>query len=102
MVRGEVGLYGVTGGRILGIETDIDEILLGRLRLTYTLLVVAGLEVFDVWGLKHEPALLFGMDSLRRFTRVSIDYGRKELRFQLARTQLPSSLQAGLPPPLAG
>jgi predicted aspartyl protease len=102
MVRGEVGLYGVTGGRILGIETDIDEILLGRLRLTYTLLVVAGLEVFDVWGLKHEPALLFGMDSLRRFSRVSIDYGRKELRFQLARTQLPSSLQAGLPPPLAG
>lgn len=102
VVRGEVGLYGVTGGRIIGIETDVDEILLGRLRLTYTSLVVAGLEVFDVWGLRHEPALLFGMDSLRRFTRVSIDYGRKELRFQLASTQLPQPLQAGLTPPLMG
>ena len=102
VVRGQVGLYGVTGGRIIGIDTNIDEIILGRLKLTYTSLVVAGLEVFDLWGLRHEPALLFGMDSLRRFTRVSIDYGRKELRFQLASAQLPLPLQAGLPPPLMG
>ena len=102
VVRGEVGLYGVTGGRIMGVETSVDEILLGRLRLTYTSLVVAGLEVFDLWGLRHEPALLFGMDSLRRFTRVSIDYGRKELRFQLANAQLPQPLQAGLTPRLMG
>jgi len=102
VVRGQVGLYGVTGGRIMGIETNVDEIVLERLKLTYTSLVVAGLEVFDLWGLRHEPALLFGMDSLRRFTRVSIDYGRKELRFQLANAQLPQPLQAGLPPPLMG
>jgi hypothetical protein len=102
VVRGKVGLYGVTGGRVIGIETSIDEIVLERLKLTYTSLVVAGLEVFDLWGLKHEPALLFGMDSLRRFKRVSIDYGRKELRFQLASSQLPQPLQAGLTPPLDG
>ena len=102
VVRGTVGLYGVTGGRIIGIDTNVEEIRLGRLQLTYTSLVVAGLEVFDLWGLRQEPALLFGMDSLRRFTRVSIDYGRKELRFQLASTQLPQPLQAGLPPPLMG
>jgi hypothetical protein len=42
------------------------------------------------------------MDSLRRFKRVSIDYGRKELRFQLASSQLPQPLQAGLTPPLDG
>jgi hypothetical protein len=102
VVRREVGLYGVTGGRVIGIETNVDEIVLERLKLTYTSLVVAGLEVFNLWGLKHEPALLFGMDSLRRFTRVSIDYGRKELRFQLANSQLPQPLQAGLTPPLDG
>lgn len=101
VVRGQVGLYGVTGGRIIGLDTNVDEILLGRLRLTYTSLIVAGLEVFDVWGLRHQPALLFGMDSLRRFTRVSIDYGRKELRFQLA-SSLPLPLEAGLTPPLMG
>ena len=31
------------------------------------------------------PALLIGMNWLRRFSRVSIDYGRKELRFELAK-----------------
>ena len=102
VVRGPVGIYGVTGGRVVGLDTNVDEIRLGELKLTYTELVVAPLEVFNVWGLSREPALLFGMDSLRRFSRVSIDYGRKELRFDLASARLPQILEAGLPPPLAG
>ena len=102
LVRGMVGIYGVTGGSMTGLETNIDEIRLGDLMLTYTSLVVAGLDVFDVWGLSREPALLFGMDCLRRFARVSIDYGRKELRFELASAGAPRILEAGLPPPLAG
>lgn len=101
-VRGPVGLYGVTGGIIMGLATDIDDIRLGELRLTYTPLVVAPLEVFDVWGLSREPALLFGMDCLRRFARVTIDYGRKELRFELASARAVQPLQAELSPPLAG
>jgi len=102
LVSGPVGLYGVTGGRVTGLETNVDEILLGELRLTYTNLVVAGLEVFDMWGLSRQPALLFGMDCLRRFARVSIDYGRKELRFEVARSQIAPALQAGLSPPSRG
>jgi hypothetical protein len=34
--------------------------------------------------LTHSPALLIGMNLLRQFSRVSIDYGLKELRFDLA------------------
>jgi hypothetical protein len=102
VVRGSVGIYGVTGGKIMGLDTNVDEILLGPLRMTYTELIVASLEVFDLWGLTHEPALLFGMDCLRRFSRVSIDYGRKELRFELARAQLPLPLEAGLAAPRFG
>jgi hypothetical protein len=102
VVRGPVGIYGVTGGRIIGLDTNVDEILLGPLRMTFTELIVAELEVFDVWGLSQEPALLFGMDCLRRFSRVSIDYGRKELRFELARAQLPLPLEARLAPPHLG
>jgi hypothetical protein len=101
VLHGPVALYGVTGGRVLGLDTNVDEIRLDRLALTYTELVVAGLEVFDLWGLTAEPALLIGMDCLRRFTRVSIDYGRKQLRFDLARAQVSPPLQAGLPPPPA-
>ena len=102
VVRGPVGIYGVTGGRIIGLDTNVDEILLGPLKMTYTELIVADLEVFNVWGLSREPALLFGMDCLRRFARVSIDYGRKELRFELAKARLPQPLEAGLTQPLLG
>ena len=100
VTSGPVGLYGVTGGMMEGLAINIERIRLGALNLTYTPMVVAGLEVFDVWGLSREPALLFGMDCLRRFSRVSIDYGRKELRFEVASAQtLP--LEAGLSRPLA-
>lgn len=102
VAHGSVGLYGVTGGSILGLATNIKEIRLGELRLTYTPFVVAPLEVFDVWGLSREPALLFGMDCLRRFARVTIDYGRKELRFEVASARAVQPLRAELAPPLAG
>lgn len=102
VIGGQIELLGVTGGSMTGRVTNVDEIRLGELQLTYWNLVVAGLEVFDVWGLSRQPALLFGMDSLRRFARVSIDYGRKELRFEVASAQARLPLQAGLPPPLAG
>ena len=101
VTAGPVGLYGVTGGMMEGLGIDVDRITLGKLNLTYTPMVVAGLEVFDLWGLSREPALLFGMDCLRRFRRVSIDYGRKELRFEVAQAQSVQPLEAGLPSPLA-
>jgi hypothetical protein len=102
VATGPVLLYGVTGGILAGIGTNIDDITLDALHLTYTPLVVAPLEVFDVWGLRRQPALLFGMDCLRRFARVSIDYGRRELRFEVASSQIAQPLQAALSPPLRG
>ncbi|HXS21287.1 MAG TPA: retroviral-like aspartic protease family protein [Steroidobacteraceae bacterium] len=102
LAQGSVGLYGVTGGSIMGLITNIRDIRVGELHLTYTPFVVAPLEVFEVWGLSREPALLFGMDCLRRFARVSIDYGRKELRFEVASARAVQPLEAGLPPPPEG
>lgn len=101
VTRGPVGLYGVTGGTMEGLGINVDEIRLGELHLTYTPMVVAELEVFNLWGLGREPALLFGMDCLRRFARVTIDYGRRELRFEVAKTQVVQPLEAGLSPQLA-
>jgi len=42
------------------------------------------MQIFGIWRLTHEPALLVGMNFLRQFAQVSIDYGRKEIRFDLA------------------
>jgi predicted aspartyl protease len=102
LIGGPVVLSGVTGGTVVGLAINVNSIDLGELHLVFTPLVVAPLEVFDVWGLKDRPALLFGMDCLRRFRRVSIDYGRKELRFEVASAGLAQPLQAALTPPLAG
>jgi predicted aspartyl protease len=102
MVGGSVELSGVTGGTVVGLAINVNEIILGELHLVYTPMVVAPLDVFDVWGLSAQPALLFGMDCLRRFRRVTIDYGREELRFEVARAALAQPLQAELWPRSTG
>ncbi|MGH8169312.1 MAG: retroviral-like aspartic protease family protein [Steroidobacteraceae bacterium] len=102
IVGGPVELTGVTGGTIVGRSLNIDDIRVGDLHLTYTPLVVAPLEVFDVWGLSAQPALLFGMDCLRRFARVTVDYRRKELRFELASAGAVQPLEAELSQPMTG
>jgi predicted aspartyl protease len=101
LIGGPVVLAGVTGGTVEGLGLNVNSIDVGELHLAFTPLVVAPLEVFDIWGLKDQPALLFGMDCLQRFRKVSIDYGRKELRFEVASTGLPQPLEAALPQPLA-
>lgn len=78
-----VQLSGVTGGVIVGTVTLIDTIRLPGMTLTVTPVVIADLSVFALWGLKHEPAILIGMNCLRAFSRVAIDFGRKDLLFQV-------------------
>ena len=81
-------LAGVTGGTIVGRVTDINRIKINRLELYTTKVVISDLQIFDLWGLTDKPALLIGMNFLRAFNQVSIDYGRKELRFDLASLQI--------------
>jgi predicted aspartyl protease len=84
---GEIGtirLIDITGGEIFGKVAMVNKIRLAGLTFTDCPLVIADFLVFDVWGLRQRPALLIGMNLLRQFARVSIDYGLKELRFDLA------------------
>jgi gag-polyprotein putative aspartyl protease/Aspartyl protease len=90
---GEVGsirLTDITGGEILGKVAMVDKIrLAAALTFTQCPLVIADFLVFDAWGLRQRPALLIGMNLLRQFGRVSIDYGLQELRFDLAAYRSP-------------
>jgi hypothetical protein len=84
---GEIGtirLIDITGGEIFGKVAMVNRIRFSGLTFTDCPLVIADFLVFDVWGLRQRPALLIGMNLLRQFARVSIDYGLKELRFDLA------------------
>ena len=80
-----VPLTGITGGVVQGNVTTINRIHLNALTLDGCNIVIADLQIFRLWGLSDTPALLIGMNFLRQFSQVSIDYGRKELRFELAR-----------------
>ncbi len=81
---GRISLVDVTGGETSGSVTMVNRIHITELELTDCPLVIADFKVFDLWGLTRRPALLIGMNFLRRFSKVSIDYGLKELRFDQA------------------
>ena len=82
---GGIRLIDITGGEILGRVAMVNKIRLTEaLTFTNCPMVIADFLVFDAWGLRQRPALLIGMNLLRQFGRVSIDYGRQELRFDLA------------------
>jgi predicted aspartyl protease len=82
---GSIHLIDITGGEIVGTVAMVKKIsLTAALIFTDCPVVIADFLVFDVWGLRQRPALLIGMNLLRQFERVSIDYGLQELRFDLA------------------
>ena len=85
-----IQLLGVTGGSAVGRVTAIERIKLGSISFTHSALVISDLPVFDIWGLGQKPALFIGMNFLRQTNSVTIDYGRKELRFKLAQIRMAS------------
>jgi predicted aspartyl protease len=79
-----IPLTGVTGGTINGRVTTLKHVRMNALSMDNGNVAIANLQIFDLWGLSGRPALLIGMNWLRRFSSVSIDYRLKELRFNLA------------------
>ncbi len=83
-VFGTLPITGITGGVIMGKVVKIGKIRLHSVNFSDAVVAIADMQIFDVWGLGNEPALLIGMNFLRQFSKVSIDYGMKEIRFDLA------------------
>lgn len=83
-IFGTVPITGITGGVIMARIVAIDRIRLHSVNFSDAVIAIADMQIFNVWGLSNEPALLIGMNFLRQFARVSIDYGMKEVRFDLA------------------
>lgn len=79
-----IPLTGVTGGIVTGRVTTLKHVRMNALSFLNGNVAIVDLQIFNLWELSDRPALLIGMNWLRRFSRVSIDYGRKELRFDLA------------------
>ena len=78
----------VTGGVAPGRLTAFSMVRLGSVNFLKANLLISDLEVFNVWGLADRPALFIGMNFLGQTSAFSIDFGRKELRFNLAGLQI--------------
>lgn len=82
-----VSLFGVTGGEAVGRLIPIKQIKIEELLFNDGDIVISNAPNFDDWGLANKPAVLIGMDYMRQFASVAIDYRRKEIRFELASAQ---------------
>jgi hypothetical protein len=61
---------------------------LGGLQLGNVGVVHSDAHAFAIWGLADKPAILLGMDLLRQFRAVSLDFGRSQVRFDLSDAQV--------------
>jgi len=75
----------------LGEFRVVSSIVMGALQLTNVPMAFADVHIFDVWSLKQQPAALLGVDVLRLFARVELDFGDDRVLFRLG--------QGGLAPP---
>ena len=71
----------VTGGHTPARMNRIDAISLGGIELHGVPIAYADLDTFRQFGLQDTPAMLLGMDVLRLFRSVSVDFVRREAAF---------------------
>ncbi|MBU6207080.1 MAG: retroviral-like aspartic protease family protein [Alphaproteobacteria bacterium] len=78
-----VTLVSVTGRKVPADYTTIGRVRIGGVALSNLSVAFADAATFHQFGLDRKPAILLGMAALRLFDRISIDFPRREIRFQL-------------------
>ncbi|HEV2595737.1 MAG TPA: retroviral-like aspartic protease family protein [Sphingomicrobium sp.] len=78
-----VELVSVTGDKITGDYMVIPSITMGGIALSNLAVVFTDAETFKQLRLKDKPSLLLGMNAIRAFKKVSIDFANKKFRVVL-------------------
>ncbi|WP_176592301.1 retroviral-like aspartic protease family protein [Sphingobium sp. EM0848] len=84
----QVTLTSVTGESLAGQLGLIDRIRMGQVTLKDTPVMFADAQPFRELDLQDKPTLLLGIDALKVFDRVAIDFGRGKVDFLLPDTGL--------------
>ena len=61
---------------------SLPQVRIGGVTINNVPIAFADLHTFAEFGMNDGPAMLLGMDVLRHFDRVAVDFGRKEVSFQ--------------------
>jgi predicted aspartyl protease len=82
-MRLSVPVLSATGQTAMG-ELGVTPLLkIGGLTITGLPTVFADLHVFDLWGLQDRAALLIGVDVMRQFNAIELDYRDRKVVFYL-------------------
>ena len=76
-----IDLISVTGGVMPALYSAIPDIRIGGLHIANLPVAFADVQPFRKFGVENKPALLLGMDGLKLFDRVSIDFANRRVRF---------------------
>ncbi len=74
-------LIDVTGGRMPAQVASAGRLRIAGLTLNNVVIAFADAHPFKRFGLEERPAMLLGMDTLRAFRRVSVDFKERKVRF---------------------
>ncbi len=92
---GQADIYSVTGQKTVGDWNLTPRLKVGGVTISNLPVVFADLHSFRVWKLDRQPSMLLGMDILRQFDTVQIDFARREVRFRVPRPVTPPPLRVG-------
>lgn len=74
-------LIDVTGGRLGAEYASVGRIRIAGMTVENPVVAFADAHPFKRYGLLNKPAMLLGMDMLRGFRRVSVDFAQRKVRF---------------------
>ena len=83
-----VTIESVTGEKLTARVAEIKKLELGDVRIEDLAVAFADAHIFKQLDLKNKPALLLGMNAMRAFDRISIDFQSKKVRFVLPGTSM--------------
>jgi len=76
----QVELQTVSGDKLAGEFTFVRQLEIGGVTIKDLLIVFADAHTFKLLGYERTPALLLGMNAMRAFKKVSIDFASRRLR----------------------
>jgi predicted aspartyl protease len=80
----KVLIRGATGQVVEGVVDYVPDMKIGGVNFTRFAMAFADLHTFQLWNLTEEPAIMLGMDILRIFDAVSIDFAGREVTFRVS------------------
>lgn len=83
----------VTGEQLSARVARLKKLEIGGVNLDDLAVAFADAHIFDQLDLENQPALLLGMNAMRAFDRISIDFHSKKVRFVLPGTSMRSNIR---------